>query len=354
LIVDESVIGSELSINGYPRPTVPFLQNHRYFYWNGGIASAGATNTAASHGILLSGLHPEQLPDLKRLSEKNASIFQYAVQAGYPSMSLSAQKMRTIMTSGLPAYSSERFSYIEKINPLHDFDLIDALRKQIADHKESFTYIVKIGNHFPYASRYPKNREIFRPTTPPEWVDDLAPNVNTYDNALRWNCNEFIARMTASLESTQKNIIVIYTSDHGNVLPGQRETKGGIRMPHGYPDLPPIVANVPLIVFGFGPKGADFLNQLRSNDTLVNNCSHFQIFSTLLLAMGYPACDVRKHYGKSLMDRLEPGHPRYFIAGDLSSGLSKIKRFPAEQNMIAKNLYSQEVNWKRSGISPTP
>jgi glucan phosphoethanolaminetransferase (alkaline phosphatase superfamily) len=352
LIVDESVIGSELSINGYPRSTVPFLQNHRYIYWNGGIASSGGTNTSASHGILLSGLRPGQLPDFKRRSEKNASAFQYAVQAGYPSLSLSAQKMRTIMTSGLPDYPSEKFSYVEKINAVHDFDLIDALRQQIADHEESFTYIVKMGNHFPYASRYPKDREIFRPTASPEWVDDLALNVNTYDNAMLWNCNEFIARMTAALESTQKNIIVIYTSDHGNVLPGQPLTKGDIRMPHGYPNLPPIVANVPLIVFGFGPKGADFLQRLKSNETLVNNCSHFQIFPTLLLAMGYASKDVRTYYGDSLLDRCLLNRPRHFIAGDLHSVHSKVIPFPSEQNMIANRLYFQVMKWNNTGKPP--
>ena len=340
LIVDESVLGSELSINGYPRPTVPFLQNHCDIYWNGGIASSGGTNTSDSHGILLSGLRSEQLPDIEKRSGKNSSIFQYAIQAGYPSLCLSAQSMRAILTGGLPAYPTDRFSYVEKINPAHDFDLIDALHQRITDHDLSFTYIVKMGSHFPYALRYPKDQEIFRPTTPPQWVDDLALNVNTYDNTLRWNCNEFFVRLTAALESTHKNIIVIYTSDHGQVLPGQSQTKGGVRMPHGYPHLPPIVANVPLLVFGFGSKGADFLHRLKNNDTLVNNCSHFQIFPTLLLTMGYPQADVRNHYGDSLLDQLQPGRPRHFIAGGLNSVRSRVIPFSLEQNTIARILYS--------------
>ncbi|MFA5322022.1 MAG: sulfatase-like hydrolase/transferase [Smithella sp.] len=354
LIVDESVIGSELSINGYSRSTVPFLENHRDMYWNGGIASSGSTNTSDSNSMLLSGLRPEQLPDVKQRADKNPSIFQYAVQAGYPSLCLSAQHVRTILTRGLPAYSAERFSYVERINSAHDFDLIDTLRQQISNHDASFTYIVKRGNHFPYAARYPKDRGIFRPTAPPEWVDDLALNVNTYDNALRWNCDEFFARMTKSLESTHKSIIVIYTSDHGEVLPGQAETRGAIRMPHGHPHLPPIVANVPLLVFGFGPKGADFLHRLQSNDTLVNNCSHFQIFPTLLLSMGYPPGDIRRYYGDSLLDTLQTGRSRCFIAGGLNSVRSRIIPFPSEQNTIAGRLYSPVMKWDYAKMQTAP
>jgi glucan phosphoethanolaminetransferase (alkaline phosphatase superfamily) len=351
-IVDESVIGSELSINGYPRRTVPYLQSHSDTYWNGGIASSGGTTTSDSHGILLSGLRQEQLPDVKQRSARNASIFQYATQAGYPSLCLTAQKMLNTLTRGLPPYAPERFSYVEKINSTHDFDLIDALRQQIANHDKSFTYIVKMGSHFPYASRYPKDQEIFRPTTPPEWVDDLVSNVNTYDNTLRWNCDNFFERLTTTLKSTHKNIIVLYTSDHGQVLPGQPETRGGIRMPHGHPHLPPIVANVPLLAFGFGPKGTDFLQRLRRNDTLINNCSHFQLFPTLLMTMGYPQADVRKYYGDSLLDKLQPDRTRYFITGGLNSVRSKVLPFPLEQNTIARILYSNVMKWDHATIKP--
>jgi len=143
---------------------------------------------------------------------------------------------------------------------------------------------------------------------------------------------------------------VIYTSDHGQVLPGQPATSGGVRMPHGYPHLPPIVANVPLLVFGFGPKGTDFLHRLESNDTLVNNCSHFQIFPTLLLSMGYPPEEVHKHYGNSLLDRLQPGYPRYFITGGLNSVRSKVIPFPLEQNTIARMLYYSVMKWDHATI----
>jgi lipid A ethanolaminephosphotransferase len=206
------------------------------------------------------------------------------------------------------------FSYVEKINPANDFDLINILRQRINDQEISFTYVVKMGSHFPYAERYPKNQEIFRPAAPPEFVNDLAMNVNAYDNALRWNCDEFFSRLTAALESTHKNIIVIYTSDHGQVMPGQPDVQGVVRMPHGHPHLPPIVANVPLLAFGFGMGGRDFLQRLRSNNTLFNNCSHFRIFPTLLLAMGYSPENVGKYYGNSLWDRLEPDSPRFYIA----------------------------------------
>ena len=354
LIVDESVLGCELSINGYPRPTTPSLESHRDTYWNGGIASSGATSTAQSHGIILSGLRADQLPDVQQRSARNASIFQYAVQAEYPTLCLSAQSMRSILTGGLPTYPPGRFLYVEKINPVHDFDLIDALRQRIADHEESFTYIVKMGSHFPYASRYPKDQEVFRPTTPAEWVDDLAPNVNTYDNSLRWNCDEFFTRLTAAMDSTHKDIMVIYTSDHGQVLPGSPETKGGIRMPHGHPHLPPIVANVPILAFGFGQKGTDFLHRLQGNETLLNNCSHFQIFPTLLLAMGYPPGEVRKHYGDSLLDPLQPGRLRSFIAGGLNSVRSKVLPFPSEQNTIARTLYSNVMKWDHAEAPPAP
>ena len=350
LIIDESVLGCELSINGYPRPTTPFLEKHPGAFWNGGIASSGAIKTEPSNRMIYSGLRFDQLPDAADRMGKNPSLCSYAIQAGYACECLFAQSFRSLVAQDLHAFPPAKLAYTENLNPVEyqrEFELISPLQAFLQAHETSFTYINKRGAHFPYAMHCPEDRRVFGKGTGADcsWSFDLLANVNDYDNCLRYVVDEYLSRLSVALEASGKDVLVLYTSDHGQTLPGSLGTNA-IRATHGYATLPPITANVPLMAFGFGPKGRAFIGKLAQNDTLFNNCTHFQIFPTLLRAMGYPPEQVQKLYSPSLLDRLPRPQPRTYV-GDLGGGKHcKFREFPPEQNGIATNLYDEVMHWK--------
>jgi glucan phosphoethanolaminetransferase (alkaline phosphatase superfamily) len=345
LIIDESVLGCELSMNGYPRPTTPFLEKPQNNFWNGGIASSGAIKTEPSARMIYSGLRFDQLSDPWNRVEKNPSLCSYAIQAGYACECLFAQPLRSVVAQDLSVFSPAKLAYWEDLNPIEyrrDFELMPPLKAFLQVHERTFTYIDKWGAHFPYARHCAPDHRIFGrgASTDGSWSYDLPANVNDYDNSVRYEVDEFFSQLCTALEASGKDVLVLYTSDHGQVLPGSLGTNA-IRATHGYATLPPITANVPLFAFGFGPNGRGIIQKLTQNDTLFNNCTHFQIFPTLLRAMGYPAAQVKKLYSPSLLDPLARPQPRSY-RGDSGGGKHcVIREFPPEQNGIATNLYPE-------------
>ena len=81
-VIDESVRGSNLSLNGYPRDTTPFLQSleTRGLLKNLGICVAAASFTHVSNAYLISG-HNE-FTDNEYQTDKNPNIFDYAKKMG--------------------------------------------------------------------------------------------------------------------------------------------------------------------------------------------------------------------------------------------------------------------------------
>ena len=82
-VIDESVRGSNLSLNGYPRPTTPFLQSleTRGLLKNLGICVAASSFTHISNAYLMTGHNA--FPDNDFRTDKNPTIFDYARNMGY-------------------------------------------------------------------------------------------------------------------------------------------------------------------------------------------------------------------------------------------------------------------------------
>ena len=83
--------------------------------------------------------------------------------------------------------------------------------------------------------------------------------------------------------------------------------------------MPDIVANVPMIVFGFG-KGRQIVDTLRSNSSAKNNTSHFDVFSTILTLMGYDTDKIKKTYGQSLFDYRTKDNKRTYLGNSIKKG----------------------------------
>ena len=179
-IVDESISGSHLSINGYSRPTTPVLDElaKKGFIKNWGLAASGTTCSITSNMLLLTGI--TDLPDTTGQVSAAPIIFQYARAMGYKTYFFDGQ---------MDNYWSLTDSDRQFVNVLYtkqsfkngnDFEIdaeIGRTTREILDGSTgNFIWINKRGTHVPYHRAYPKSAELWSPV----FFDDPSP---TFANA---------------------------------------------------------------------------------------------------------------------------------------------------------------------------
>ncbi|HVT28031.1 MAG TPA: sulfatase-like hydrolase/transferase [Lacipirellulaceae bacterium] len=296
MIMDESVSGDFLSINDQPLETTPFLK-HESRLINFGVAISGANCSIISRTMFRYGMRSGHLPEKWDEEAKRPLIWQYARRAGY----------RTVQIDGMvgPLNFQNGFSVGEKNlidtkigvldNPAYDRDnkIADRVLALLADGAPIFLLVDKHGVHFPYELRYPRD----------EGIDHNEDRIHHYKRAITWSVDGFFRRLMPKLDLS--NTLMVYTSDHGQDL--QRA------LPHcSTTNVHPGEARVPL----FAATGdRSFEQRLRHAARLgFNRMSHFEIFPTLLIAMGYDEKWVSEVYGPSLLD--EAHNVRSFMVGN--------------------------------------
>lgn len=152
---------------------------------------------------------------------------------------------------------------------------------------------------------------------------DLQSVLNSYYNALLWSVDGFFERLLPVLQD--KDVLVIYTSDHGQSIEEYRT------MPATHclgKNAPSSQASVPFVLFPMSERIAAALDE-KTAGTFVHNhgrVSHFQIFPSLLVVMGYPSAEVADRYGAAIFDELS--EERMFITGSLyGRGYFHAKKF---------------------------
>jgi glucan phosphoethanolaminetransferase (alkaline phosphatase superfamily) len=319
-IIDESIRGDMLSINGYNIDTTPFLASVSKKARNYGIASSCTNCSSTTNIILATGIGIHQLPDKKYETLKQPSLFQYAKRAGYKTFFLdgpnSWDRPRDYLGAcdikSIDSYCCVKSEYGEVEHYRIDYRMIELVNEIISSQESSFIYLIKYGCHFSYENDYPHEHKHFSPTISEVKNIDLQPVLNSYYNALLWSVDGFFERLLPVLQD--KDVLVVYTSDHGQSIEGYRT------MPATHcvgKNAPGSQASVPFILFPMGERVATALDE-KTADTFVHNhnrVSHFQIFPSLLVIMGYPSAEVADRYGATIFDELQ--QERMFITGSL-------------------------------------
>lgn len=316
-IMDESITGTYLGINGYEKSTTPFMRSIEGSYHNLGIACAGSNISAATNLIIRSGLRADQIPDRRQIGMKQPSVYQYAKAAGYRTCYLDGQYGPDVCGNFLTRHDlsviDEGYWAIGDESEASQRYLRDRLLAQraldlIAEGGPIFIWLSKYGAHFHYEQAYPDEARVFEPTMPPNRSISACSSEqieNSYANALRWSMDAFLELLLPKLDPSET--AVVYTADHGQSIEGSH----GASTHADRVDPPAIQANVPMLVWGdpIMQRFADGIDAAR------DRTSHFQIFPTLLSVMGCDENDVMRRYGSPLWG--SPPDRRVFLSGDI-------------------------------------
>ena len=323
-VIDESVRGSNLSLNGYPRATTPFLQSleTQGTLKNLGICVAAGSFSHISNAYLITGHNA--FPDNDFRTDKNPTIFDYAKKMGYETIYIDINR---VYLSSLINLAGEGFvrsldqwmteqSFEEhyiNLDITKDLGVARVLSSLLNDKGGYFILVNKKGLHFHYCNKYPDDMAstIWRPVMKAWESIDPSPVgreklVNTYDNGIRFQVDEFFRVLVS--ETTNQNYVILYTSDHGQTL-----AEHGQMYTHMKPDR--VIVDVPeflLVGERYGQK------KLLAGIPPGIRVSHLNNFSTLLDLMGVPMFLRVSPYDKSIFSlTAEDNRVRYYMSGSL-------------------------------------
>jgi glucan phosphoethanolaminetransferase (alkaline phosphatase superfamily) len=312
LIVDESVRGDMLSVNGYHQETTPYLSALAGSVVNFGVASSATNCSEPSHLVLRTGLTQDGMPDVERRSLKSPDIFQFAQNAGFKTFYIDGQwhqgKLHSFMQQSDLDHIDGFYQFEnESCSSSGDCGVAQKIIEILHGHEHSFIFAVKRGVHFHYENTYPATQRIFSPTlAASEPLHDRERLLNSYYNGIRWNVDRFFQFLIPSIEG--RDYIMVYTSDHGQSI-----LEGGGIMTHCQIDHPyHTQGNVPMMIFA---ERRELRSVFSENiGETYNHTTHFEIFPTLLWLFGYDTDFVNREYGKTLLD--SASGVRMFYSGD--------------------------------------
>jgi len=321
-IVDESVRGDVLSLNGASADTTPFLRRTELF--NFGVSSAVANCSANSNVILRNGL--TVLPDAAGRAFRTPNLFQYGHAAGYRTVYLEGQRLGGVLQNYLTRYDMQHvddFEWMVERRPCErsgDCFIVEKIVETLRRGAPALIYAVKMGAHVPYQERYPRERQPFAPAlAPDEGMVDRQRTLNSYYDALRWNVDDFFADLLPQI--ADQSYVLVYTSDHGENI-----FENGYVVTHCTErNAAPTEANVPLFALSTHPATRAALKAAVAHRA--DRASDYDIFPTLLEVMGYPWAPVRTLYGPSLYDK-EVRTRRFFVGSIFSPAGDFWRDFP--------------------------
>jgi Sulfatase len=322
-VMDESIRGDYLTINNTDVDTTPFLASLGPRIVNFGVATSASNCSVPSHWMFRRGVRPWQLPNQPSLSDEpdgivtgpRTTIWQFAKNAGF--RTVYADPYRAALGEVHSGLDRRELAFVDEPvaldAPIDQRDrqaarvLVSTLRRS----GRTFLYIHKIGAHFPYDADYPADFNRYAHPDGSRFVyyrRTRTDVIGSYKNAVSWNVDGFFREVLPEVDL--RRALIVYTSDHGERVWADAATFWR----HCDLDPPPEEVWVPLIaVTGDGPFDA----ALRASASRsFNRATHFDIFPTLLVAMGYDRDAVEARYGPTLLD-IPAARGRRFVTGDV-------------------------------------
>jgi lipid A ethanolaminephosphotransferase len=245
----------------------------------------------------------------------NADIWDYAKQAGFRTVFIDAQapvnktasQLQNFMTVQEAAKIDRFVTFDEVATPQLDRELIKVVEEELNGSQPVFIYANKNGAHFPYSYGYPEDQAPFgRSGAEGDDVTSSSSLITSYLNNVRWNVDELLSDFIENADLT--NTLVLYTSDHGQVLEPGGITHCSVETPD------PREALVPMLAMTSRPDLVHRLNAAALQWR--GKAGHFLMMPTVLQLMGYGSDVTGKRLGPSLFDN--PGTASVgFTSGDI-------------------------------------
>ncbi len=321
-IIDESISGNYLAMNGYPQANTPFLDSFKTHanMQNYGVVAPISNCSNTSNLLLRIGLTSAVQQDFKTAKNTLPTIFQYAKRAGFETYLIDAQiapgEMQNNLTGQDLKFIDHNLAFPRSIHPQdRDQALLKELERLLTNEpaKNQLIVAVKWGAHWPYSLAYPPQQTLFKPAAT-ESLTEMRPEnreilTNAYLNALHYSVDYFLQGLLAKPLNNKQ--VIFYTSDHGQSLFEQEHSP----LTHCHyasepKDLPLGEFKVPLMVFTEGAKTQfpKLANRLYAQE---------QIFPSTLQLLGYDPA-VYQAYGPTLRQGSDLDYAQSFV---LDSGL---------------------------------
>lgn len=311
IVIDESVRGDHLSLNGYQRKTTPFLEQlaQQGILHNWGIVPAASTGSRFTYNVIITGLTPDDLPDRTDFKVNNfPTIFQYAQAMNYKTFFFDGQ-MKSYW-GGIPDDKNymDVWTGIEKFNdngfsPAWDIDnrIAREVKQIINSSTGNFIFVFKHGSHIPYWNNFPPEQAVWLPTYTNEDAlaipaeEDLPAVFNAYDNSIKYNIDSFFKNLADDYRELPNETVIIYTGDHGQTLfIDGKASHGGASKAE---------ASVPLFIIG----------NVAGKIDVKYKASHQNLYPTILDLIDYPQNLREKNKALSLFKaKAKDSKPRFF------------------------------------------
>lgn len=299
--VGESVRADHLSMNGYHRPTTPFLQKHDYVI-NFKDCTAVAPSTLPSTIAILTNAQTDvqekdTTPSLRPTCGSIMDIFSglnfrcyafFSGDGGNNKNETWGAKYEKLQTS-LFARSAEDFFALKTAD---SFPQIGQINEVIKKHSSEniFMLLNNFGSHMPF-SNYNVQHPPFTPTSCDAYHNRPSTNtrnaeraVNAYDNTICY-LDDYIKDVLTSLKG--RPYVYVYISDHGEFL-GDKGNWVRSGNKHDFFSTP--VCQVPFFIIyspeweKLHPSRAQAIRKLRLHQNLQTGQGH--VFHTLLGLFG--------------------------------------------------------------------
>ncbi|MBS0524664.1 MAG: sulfatase-like hydrolase/transferase [Proteobacteria bacterium] len=292
-----------------------------------GLIDYGATVSVGncshfSRFIFKRGFREADLPNVlipNGLASEEPTMWQFAKSAGFKTVYIDALDDGVFhdgINSDERSYIDEKYHIHTQPNYLRDFDALKRLTAVMSRPGSAFIFLDKQGAHHAYQNKYPPGQALSfegPPVRPPENKDlreyqrDL---LGRYNRAVDWSANRFMSELFA--HGLPEDTLLIYTSDHGQSL-----VENNTKLTHCTSG--PITVDgeglVPLFVYL--RQDTPFSRLLGENGRKFHDrYSDFQVFPTVLIALGYSRQAVTQSYGSSLLDP-PPATRRFLKGGDV-------------------------------------
>lgn len=220
LIIGETSRADNWSLYGYDRETNPNLKNQEnLLVFKDALTQSNTTHKSVS--IILSDAEAENYNSIYR----KKGIVNVFKEAGFKTICLSNQAENSsfieFFTKEADIYKTIRTtdSKTRMTENHYDEELVSLMQQEIEQNPgDLFILLHSYGSHFNYMERYPEN---FRHFTPDNVggvrKSEKTHLTNAYDNTILYT-DHFLSQTIKTLEKTNAEVAMLYTSDHGEDL----------------------------------------------------------------------------------------------------------------------------------------